>query len=187
MFRASYVDIKAIIEVVKVKKIVLLILSFSVLSGCATFHPTIPEGYSGPVATIQDSEKRIDVGKADLFYLSHIDGRSIRNSRSASMSASYGQGNRLSTVLINNSVPVGSHSFTVVGRTVYAMPARALASTVYEVKGDIEFSPEQDASYIIKGVLAEEGSSVWIANSSTGEVVKKIEVQGPSKLGLFKK
>ena len=169
------------------KKIVLLILAISVLSGCATFHPTVPEGYSGPVANIQDSEKRIDGGKADLFYLSHIDGKSIHNSRSASMSASYGQGNRLSTVLLNNSVTAENHNFTVVGRTGYAMPARALVSTVYEVKGNIEFLPEQDASYIIKGVLAEEDSSVWIENSSTGEVVEKIEVEGPSKLGFFEK
>ena len=93
----------------------------------------------------------------------------------------------LSTVLLSNSVPAENHNFTVVGRTVYAMPARALGSTVYEVKGDIEFSPEQDASYIIKGLLAEEGSSVWVENSSTGEVVKTIEVEGPSKLNFFEK
>lgn len=150
-------------------------------------HPTIPEGYNGPVATIQDTEKRIDGGKADLFYLSHIDGKPIHNSRLASLNASYGQGNRLSTVLLKNSVPAEVYNFTVVGRTEYAMPARELVSAVYEVKGDVVFSPEQDGSYLIKGVLTEEVSSVWIENLSTGEVVKKIEVEGPSKLGFFEK
>ena len=165
--------------------ILLVILLFVV--GCATLYPTIPDGYNGPIASIKDSEKRIDSGKSDIFYLSHIDKNKIYDSRTASRKASHGGGNKLNSALLENNVPVGVHLFTIVGRTEYAMPARALAGTVYEVKGDVEFSPDADGKYIIKGLLSEERSSVWIENVSTGEVVGEVKVEGPSKLGFFEK
>lgn len=169
------------------KRLTLLVLVSIVLSGCATFHPSIPEGYSGPIATIKDSEKRIDGGKADMFYLSHVDGKEIRSSRTATISASHGLGNTLKTVLLENEVPTGSHVFSIVGKTVYAMPIRALTGTVYEVKGDIEFSPLTNGKYIVKGILAEEKCAVWVEIISNGEILKKIEVEDSCKLGFFEK
>jgi hypothetical protein len=170
-----------------VKKIALLILTTIFLHGCASFQPTIPEGYSGEIATIEDTAKSIDSGKADMFYLSHIDGKAIKNSRSESLGASYGQGNNLRTVLLKNRVPAEDHVFTIVGRTEFAMPIRALSSTVYKVKGDVAFSPVPNEAYIIKGVLSEERSAVWIERILDGKVIDKIEVEGPSKLGFFEK
>lgn len=169
------------------KKLASLIFLATIISGCTSFAPTIPDGYVGPKAVIQDTAKRIDSGKADLFYLSHIDGKAIRNSRSASLNASYGQGNYLSIITLDNSVPAEQHVFTIIGRTEYAMPIRALAGTVFEVKGDVEFSPSPNEAYVIKGMLSEEGSKVWIEKISDGEVIKKIEIEGPAKLGFFEK
>lgn len=169
------------------KKLALIIFTTALLHGCASFQPTIPEGYNGPIATIKDSAKRIDSGKADFFYLSHIDGKEIKHSRIESLIASHGQGNYLRTVLLDNNVPAGEHVFTIVGRTSYAMPIRALSGTVYEVKGDIAFSPLANEAYVIKGLLSAEKSSVWIEKISDGEIVDKIEVDGKTELGLFEK
>ena len=169
------------------KKIGFILISLLLLNGCATLSKTIPDGYKGPVAIIEDTGKKIDSGKADLFYLSHIDGKQIHNSRFATLDASYGQGNYLLTVYLQNTVPAEKHKFTIVGRTEYAMPIRALAGTVYEVKGDVEFSPVPDRRYVIKGNLSEQQSVVWIEDSSNGEVIEKIEVNGPSELGFFSK
>jgi hypothetical protein len=157
------------------------------LTGCTTYYPTIPEDYEGPSAVIEDSENRIDSGKADLFYLSHVNKKPLRNSRKQSLTRSYGMGNFLTTILLKHTVAAEEQTFSIVGRTTYAMPGRALLGTVYELKGDVVFSPQPDASYVIKGELQEEGSSVWIENVASGEVVRKIEVEGPSKLGFFEK
>ena len=169
------------------KRLTLLVLVSVWLVGCTTFQPSIPEGYTGPIATIKDSEKRIDGGKADMFYLSHIDGNEIRSSHKATRSASHGLGNTLKTVLLENEVPTGSHVFSIVGKTVYAMPSRAMTGTVYEVKGDIEFSPLTNGKYIVKGILTEGKCAVWLENISNGEILKKIEVENSCKLGFFEK
>jgi len=58
------------------------------------------------------------------------------------------------------------------------MPIRALSGTVYEVKGDVAFSPIPNEAYIIKGVLSEQRSAVWVERISDGNVVDKIEVEG---------
>ena len=169
------------------KKIALLIVATVILNGCATFQPSIPEDYTGPTSSIKDTAKTIDSGKADFFYLSHIDGKEIENSLIKSMRASYGQGDFLSVVLLNNSVSAEKHIFTIVGRTTYAMPIRALAGTVFEVKGDVSFSPISNEEYVVKGRLSDEQSVVWIERISNGEIIDKIEVEGPSKLGFFEK
>ncbi len=169
------------------KRLVSLTIVSVLLTGCATLHPSIPDGYTGPTATIKDTAKKIDSGKADIFYLSHIDGKEIINSRSETMGASYGRGNYLSMVILNNSVPAQEHSFTIVGRTEYAMPIRALTGTVYEVKGDVVFSPIPSEAYIVKGTLSEEKSAVWIEKISDGEVIETIEIDGAAKLGVFEK
>ncbi|BBE52108.1 hypothetical protein OYT1_ch2596 [Ferriphaselus amnicola] len=163
------------------------IIGAFLMVGCASLPPSLPAGYIGETATIQDTDHRIDTGKADIFYLSKIDGTLIQNCRSETRRASNGQGDNLSTVLLKSSVPIGSHKFTIVGRTEYAMPIRALAGDVYQVTGDIEFSPKPNGKYVIRGSLSETESSVWIENLETSEIAGKIAINGSAKLGLFDK
>ncbi|WP_051015464.1 hypothetical protein [Alloalcanivorax dieselolei] len=169
------------------RKVGMLAFFVVFVSGCAGLPSSLPEGYDGDIATIKDSSKEIDRGKADLFYLSHIDGSRIKNSRFESLEASYGQGDMLTVVLLENEVPAEPHVFTIVGRTEYAMPLRAFMGTVYEVKGDVEFAPEPGKNYVIKGKLSEEHSSVWLEDESSGEVIETFKVEGPAKLGFFSK
>lgn len=146
-----------------------------------------PEDYRGPTATIQDTEHRIDRGTANLFYLESIDGKRINTSRTESLRASYGQGDVLDTVLLKNWVPAQRQVFTIVGRTTYAMPMRAMTGTVYEIRGDITFAPEGGRSYIIKGRLSESGSKVWLEERVSGKIIETFEVEGPAELGFFEK
>ena len=169
------------------KRLILFIIITLLMTGCASYNPSIPEGYTGPIAFIHDTNTSIDEGKTNIFYLSAIDGKDIENSRYKTDSASQGHGDHLHVILLNNRVPAGEHTFTIIGRTVYAMPLRAFAGTVYEVKGQVAFSPLPNEEYIVKGSLSEERSSVWIEKVSGGQIIKKIEIEGPSKLGFFEK
>ena len=157
------------------------------LSGCASFQPTLPDDYQGPTATIQDTEQRLERGKANLFYLERIDGKRIKSSRTESLSASYGQGDSLETVLLKNCVPAQRQVFTIVGRTTYAMPMRAMTGTVYEIKGDVDFTPEAGRSYAIKGYLSEDRAAVWLEERVSGKVIEKFELEGDAELGFFEK
>ncbi|MBC8210269.1 MAG: hypothetical protein H8E21_04320 [Gammaproteobacteria bacterium] len=168
--------------------LLLFLLGTILLNACATTPPSaLAEEYKGPMASIQDTEIEIDKGKANFFFVSHIDGKQISNSRSETMGASLRQGNNLSKVLLVHQVPAQNHRLTIVGRTVYAMPIRALTGTVYEIKGEVEFSPQPDGRYIIKGMLSDEKSAVWIESIANGEIIKKVEAEGSTSLGYFEK
>jgi len=60
------------------------------LAGCTT-NP-IPQGYTGPLATIDDSAVTRSSTSADLFYVSDVDGRPIEDSRAATNRANSGRG-----------------------------------------------------------------------------------------------
>ncbi len=158
------------------------------LGGCATTAPSVPEGYSGPVAIIKDSVKPWSKSKADFFYISEIDDRRIEDSRTRTLRMNQGRGFSMSPSVVERNVPAQKATFTLVGRTEYAAPILALTKTVYQVTGKITFSPETYRNYVVRGELGENYSAVWLEDEASGKTVgEKIEVNGPSKLGVFEK
>jgi len=157
-------------------------------SGCVSIYSPVPDNYQGKISEIYSSGKRHSSGKTDLFYLSKINGKYIENTLSATRDATYGNGFTLVPRLLITNVPSREATFSIIGRTEHAAPIQALTDKVYEVKGDIVFVPEPDNEYIVKGVLGENYSAVWIESKKTGEVVKrKIEINGSAELGFFTK
>jgi hypothetical protein len=168
------------------RKVALLIAAASLLGSC-TSNP-VPDDYHGPVARVTDSVMPRNRASADFFYLSKIDGRTIDESLSATGRANYGRGLQMDPVVIARPVPARASSFTIVGRRHYAAPILELAKTIYQVTGDVDFVPIPDRAYVIKGILGEKYSAVWIEDSETGETVgRKVEVDGSAKLSIFEK
>ena len=172
---------------ISVRSLFTVIFAVSAISGCATYSP-IPEGYTGPRAKIKDSVNIHSATKVDFFSVEAVDGQNIENSRIKTRQLNYGQGMRLAPRIIEREIPVRPTILKLVGRTEYGAPILALTRTVYEVKGDIQFEPEANKSYVVKGELDENYSAVWIEDVATNAVVgKKIEIKGSSKLGIFDK
>jgi len=122
--------------------------------------------------------------KSDLFYLSKVKGKHIVNTRSATRGATYGQGFNLTTCLLKTQLPSQEATFSIIGRTEHAAPIQAFSGEVYEVQG----SPEVNKEDIVKGVLGESYSAIWIELKETGEVINaKIEIKGSAELGFFEK
>lgn len=164
----------------------LAIVAASLLASC-TSNP-VPDDYHGPVARITDSVMSHGPTSGDFFYLSKIDGRSIDESLSATGRANYGRGLLMNPVVIGRPVPAQASTFTIVGRTHYGAPILEMTNTVYQVSGETEFTPAPNRAYVVKGILAEKYSAVWIEDSETGETVgRKVEVQGSAKLSFFEK
>lgn len=158
------------------------------LNGCATFAPSVPEGYSGPVSIIKDSVKPMSQSKADFFYISEINGKRIEDSRARTLRTNQGRGFSMTPAVVERNVPAQMSTFTLVGRTEYAAPILALTNTVYQITGKLTFSPEMYRSYVVRGELSESYSAVWLEDEATGKTIgEKIEVKGPSKLGTFEK
>jgi hypothetical protein len=157
------------------------------LSGCATYKP-VPEGYTGPTATIKDTFKTFGGSKAEFFYLAEVDGHGVQNSRTASLDNSRGMGMILRTFPIHRAVPTTPQSFTIVARTEYAAPILAMTHEVYQVKGVIQLTPEAGKTYVVKGVLNGDASAVWLEEEASQQVIgEKIKPSGSAKLGFFEK
>ena len=168
------------------KKIQVVVLLTLLVSACA--YSPVPDGYTGPLSVIVDSSKVHTTSKADFFYLREIDGHYVSNARSETGRRNAGNGISMDVVSFQREVPSTMSSFMLVGRTAYGAPILAMTHAVYEVKGVVEFSPEANTKYVVKGELTPDYSVVWIENAESGEVVgDKIEINGSAELGFFDK
>jgi len=170
-------------------KKLLPLLAVVLLSGCASVYKPVPDGYTGPTATIEDSFKAVSNSEVEFFYVNKLDGHDIKNSRFASLSANAGRGMNLNPVPVERAVPASKPlSVLIVGRTEYGAPILALTNTVYQIKGTIDFTPEPNKRYVVKGALAESRSSVWLEDAQTKQVIgSKVQIEGSAKLGIFDK
>jgi hypothetical protein len=155
-----------------------LLLLLTLLASCAT--TALPPNYSGPVATIQETAVRVDSGKAQMFFLSKIDGNYIsENSSSRSFQQSYGHGNNLTIVNTPYQIPAKAHTYTITGSNVWAMDGRAIFEDSLEVYGEVEFSPIPDHTYLIDGDLKNSESRVWIKEKETGKIIAEFVNDDP--------
>ena len=144
----------------------------------------VPEGYSGPVATIADSGFAESGSKAQMFVVAEIDGNPVRNSVGASRSASHGQGFNLTTRFISRPVPAQPMKLKLLGTHTTAAPIHAIfsqaAGTFFSVEDTVDFTPVPGGTYVVKGELRQEGSSVWLEDRATGKpVTKKVTEKQP--------
>lgn len=144
--------------------------------------------YNFSKAIIKDSVRGSDSQKGDFFYVFQINGKSIENSRSKTLSMNRGRGLSMTPNLVERDVSVNLSTYTLVGRTEYAAPILALTNPVYEIKGDIQAALEKDKVYEVRGELGENYAAVWLEETITHKVVgNKIEIHGSPALGVFSK
>ncbi len=173
---------------IKRTKPFLLVAATILLNACSTNTNPVPEGYSGPLAMMADSNVRPSRESIDFFFLEQVDGKKVANSLGATIQANQGMGLSLVPKMVDRVIPATPATFTITGRTHYAAPILELAATVYQISGDVTFTPLPDHSYVVKGMLNEQYSGVWIEDTRYHTVVgKKIEVNGSTALGLLSK
>ena len=165
-----------------------LFLCFT-LGACVNLATTnVPNDYKGPFAVISDSVTPQAAIKSDLFYLSAIDGQRIKDSLIATRQGNSGRGRYLYTTIIDRPVLAQPGTFKIFGRTAYGAPFDEITHTVYEVSGDVHFTPQPSGHYVVRGILGAGYSAVWIEEADTRTVVgEKIEIKGSAKLGVFEK
>ncbi len=165
-----------------------LLSSVVILTACAPFKTAIPDGYAGPTAVLKDSANVMSTSKADMYYALTVDGNNIDNMRFKTRRQNEGRGMMMNVVEAERKIPARETKVSVAARTIYAAPILAMAGTVYQVTGDIVFTPEPNKAYVVRGTLDESYSAVWIEEELTKTVVgEKVEIKGSAKLGFFEK
>jgi hypothetical protein len=156
------------------------------LAGCTV--PAVPEGDTGPTAYIADSESRRDANAVDFFYVEEVDGRDIDNSLGMTRQANYGQGFSMRPVVIGREVEAKPSKYKIVGRTNHSAPILAFLNREFYIKGTVEFSPEVNHRYTVRGEMNDEHSIIWIEDDATHTpVADKIEKKGVSTMDLWQK
>jgi hypothetical protein len=162
-------------------KILFAIALLVVLASCASYKP-VPEGYTGPVATLQDGWNYEGNTKAVLYYVDMIDGNRVESGLTTTRRASYGTGFSVNPRGHRREVPVRKMKLRLVASHVVGAPIHELASraagTFFSVEGDIEFTPEAGVTYLVKGELKKNGSSVWLVDSATSAEIPGTKIVG---------
>lgn len=145
----------------------------ALLVGCATQYKPIPDGYTGPTATIEDTKEREGDYKARLFVVAEIDDHQIVNAISKARSASSGMGFRLEGGYASRQVPVKPMKVKLVGTHITGAPIHEIFSRAsgnfFSVEGEVAFTPVPNGTYAVKGELKENGSTVWIEDTKTSQ------------------
>ncbi|MBV8503444.1 MAG: hypothetical protein JO006_17215 [Paucibacter sp.] len=171
-----------------IRRFLILCLSIAV-AGCATYAPSVPAGYTGPRAQLDDSAQTQSGSRADFFVVEQLDGAGVDNSLNETVRRNQGRGMSMTPYFISRPLiaekPI---KVSIRGRTHYAAPIQELTGTVYQVKGIVEFTPKANGRYAVVGELSESKSAVWIEDAETHQMVgQKVEVVGSARLGLFEK
>ncbi len=103
-------------------RLLLSLLFISILTGCASYQPLVPDGYRGEVATIDDSFKKDSSSKADLFFIRSINGNEIQNALTNTIAASEGQGFRIAARGKSRHVPAEKLRIRLVGQVHHSAP-----------------------------------------------------------------
>lgn len=155
-------------------KLLALLFVLVSISGCATYKP-VPEGYTGPTATIVDTGFAEGGAKAQMFVVLEVDGNRILNSLAETASASYGRGFALIPRFVSRQVPVKPMKLTLRATHVTGAPIHAIfsqaAGTFFSVEGTVDFTPAPEGRYVVRGELKKDESAVWIADAATNEPV----------------
>jgi hypothetical protein len=153
------------------------------MTGCATYAPSVPDGYIGPKAVLDDSAKTHSRSKADFFFVEQIDGASVDNSLNVTFRKNQGRGMSMTPYFISRPLIAEKPlKVAIKGKTHYAAPIQALTGTVYQIEGVVEFTPKTNTRYVVRGELGESYSAVWIEEVETRQLVgQKVEAQGAAK------
>lgn len=141
-----------------------------------------PPNYDFSTAIIKDTVQSKDSNKCDFFYVSHIDGKQIEESRTKTLNLNRGRGLHMTPYLVEREVSVNAATYTIVGRTEYAAPILAMINPVYEIRGQIKVALEKDKDYEVHGELGENYSAVWLEDTAEHKIIgKKFERHGSAK------
>jgi hypothetical protein len=159
-------------------RLVVAAVASIVVAGCATFEEGTPASYAGPTVQVRDTAETQSARLAYIFELREIDGRRLRSSGIATVSANQGRGFSQSAVVVGHKVPAVAAKVTIAASTQYAAPILAMTNPTCSVTGSVEFKPEPGKSYVVRGRIAPQACAVWIEDEQSKKPVTQ-EVSGP--------
>ena len=143
------------------------------LPSCVSYY-NLPKDYTGPTATIRNSGTAQDAFKSTVFEVAKIDGKL---SNASAMQTPRGGGPVVQMGDSQVKVPAGQPlQVDLSGHDQFAADGPALVyalggNVAKPAKASVTFTPKANATYVVKGQLAKQGSSVWLEDAANGKRV----------------
>lgn len=134
-------------------------------------------------ASIEDTYKKKGTGSAYAFFVSKVDGiPTTHNASTESRKVSAGNGIYLFPVGASRNIPIKPLKMSLTAKVIYAAPIVAITDSETDLilEQDIEFTPQPDMFYYVKGVLSKSNSSIWIEDINGEKVSRHLSKANPS-------
>jgi hypothetical protein len=140
-----------------------LLLTTVALAACQGLPPA--DFSARPHASLVGSHAEAADDRVDTFRVTALNGWPVNRAAEQDPSRSLGVDS------INAIEPGRPVRVEFEGLARYRNPARSLFWDARRVEGSVEFVPVVDVRYVVRGELGDAGSSVWLENDSTHEVI----------------
>lgn len=138
----------------------------------------LPLNYDFSSIIIKDSAEILDTDKVNFYYVKKIDNEVSENNLDNSVKLNRGRGMRISPYEFDRELPLKNVKLTIAGKLQYGAPIQELLNKAYEIEGTINFIPEKNRKYVVKGELNQNYQAVWLEDEESHQVMdKKIEVK----------
>jgi len=155
---------------------IVILFACAALAACQGLPPTDAAG--GPHATFLGSHVDIDSDRVDTFRITALNGWPVNRMAEQEPSRTLG------VDLANAVAPGRPVRVEFEGATRYRNSVRSLFWSSHRVEGSVELTPVADARYVVRGALAgETGSTVWLENEATHEVIGRKFTAAPAASG----
>jgi hypothetical protein len=138
------------------------------LPSCVSYY-NLPKDYTGPTATIRNTGAAHDAFKASVFEVAKIDGKL---SNASAMQTPYGGGPVVQMGTSEVKVVAGQPlQVELSGHDQFAADGPALmyalgGNVAKPAKSTVTFNPKANATYVVKGQLGKQGSTVWLEDAN---------------------
>lgn len=156
------------------KRLISLVAAL-LLMGCA--GQPLPDDYAGETATVKDSHANyveatgMRPEHVELFAMTHVDGKLIKNGLSNTMAATMQiQNARLIIAGAERKVPIRPLKIELVAQ-IYSADS-LLGPATRKTQRSAGFTPVAGETYVVRGRLAESGSDVWIETAGGKRVTQ---------------
>ncbi|WP_444887679.1 hypothetical protein [Microbulbifer sp. JMSA008] len=165
---------------------IFLLITVAILSGCTNYQPIFPEGYTGGRATVSDTFIQVGLGEAQFFYAESVDKILVENALDITYKTSNNKGRVIYPSGYIREIPSRPLKINIIGKNVYSAPILGLldSENEYTIQATLEFSPQNNHDYLIKGILEKNYRAIWIEDNS-GEIVSSIYAHTNGKSGYI--
>lgn len=151
-----------------------VICTVLLLASCAQVKPS-PESFTGPVANINDTNRKISAIKMNFYEVAEIDGRNIYSSSACTSEGGEHEQVGLSVCSLRHPTPAGKQLLHIRAVNYATVPFFTLFNNIYKVEGDVVVTLEAGKEYFVKGEISKGYAAVWVEDSKGSLVSRKIE------------